>query len=351
MLAFIGTQASAIFAARLDASRNSLKMLGCVAEIPRPTFVLTDPHREILYAVSEIGNAGDAIGSVFSFAIEGSDGMLRLLSQQSSGGGGPTHLVLDATGQTLFAANFGGGEVSAFPVSREGILAPACSVQVNAGSGPHRRQKNAHAHGVTLDPSQRYLLVPDMGADQIFIHRYDAVSHSISPAEAAFATPPGSGPRLILFGADGKFAYLLTELSAELYIFKWYADTGRLDLIGTSPLDAPGLQPQPSAAALAISPDGGLLYASNRTTDTIETYAIAPQSGALIHRQSVAAGGGKPWCVEISPDGRFLAVTNQASDSVQLFAMDAASGALSPVGEAMGVPMPTSIAFVPSHAH
>lgn len=346
MLAFIGTQASAIHAARLEPSCGGLEPIGIVAELPRPTFVLADPYRPVLYAVSEIGNAGDCIGNVYSFAIDRETGVLRLLSEQPSGGGGPTHLTLDANANTLFAANFGGGEVSAFPIGADGTLAPAGAVHINAGSGPHRRQKNAHAHGVTLDPTQRFLLVPDMGADRIFIHRYDAASRTLFPAEIpALATPPGSGPRLALFGPDGNFAYVLTELSAELFVFRWLADEGRLQLLHTAPLDPPGSRENPSAAALALLADGGMLYASNRATHTIEAYTIDPKSGGLTHRQSIAAGGEKPWCAELTPDGQFLAVANQASNSIRVFAVDPARGTLSPLSDAPGIPTPTCIAF------
>lgn len=351
MFAFIGTQGNSIFSARLNVSSGGFENIVAAAEVPRPTFVMIDPCRDVLYAVSEVGNAGDAFGSILSFSIDRENASLKQLSQQTSGGGGPTHLTLDKTGKTLFAANFGGGEVSAFPVYSNGVLGPVRSVQINRGSGPHRRQRNAHAHGVTVDPSQRYLLVPDMGADRIFIHRYNAESGTIDAAERVFIATPGSGPRLILFGADGSFAYMLTELSAEIYVLKWHEDEGKLELLQTFPLEAKSFEEPRSASALTISVDGHLLYVSNRATNTIEVYTISPGSGGLTHRQSISAGGKNPWFVEITPDEKLLAVTNQASDSVQFLARDVASGTLSLFGDAINVSTPTSISFFSKRAY
>jgi 6-phosphogluconolactonase len=118
-----------------------------------------------------------------------------------------------------------------------------------------------------------------------------------------------------------------------------------LEAAGSIPLDVSGSQENPSAAALAISAETGMLYASDRGRDTLEVYAITPASGVLSHRQSIPAGGGKPWSAAISLDGKYLAVTNQASDAVQLFSIDAARGTLSRAGGPIVVPTPTSITF------
>jgi 6-phosphogluconolactonase len=142
-----------------------------MAEVERPTWVLMDPARPVLYAVSEVGNAGDRIAEVLSFSVRKDNASLVPLSRTSSCGGGATHLALHPAGSRLFVANFGGGQVATLSVAVDGTLGAALSVQTTYGSGPHRRQSGPHAHGVTLDPSGRFLLVPDMGADRVFVYR------------------------------------------------------------------------------------------------------------------------------------------------------------------------------------
>ncbi|MDV5824939.1 lactonase family protein [Sphingobium naphthae] len=350
LLLFIGSQGQGedqgIHAARFFPASGKLDVLGLSAVVARPTWVLADPRRPVLYAVSEVGNAGDRIGNVLSFSIGGENGSLSLLASVPSGGGGPTHLALDREGTTLCVANFGGGEVALVPVSDHGDLAPVCALRIGSGSGPHRRQKCAHAHGVTLDPTGRYLLAPDMGADRIFIYPYDAAGRTLGDDPNLHASvPAGSGPRLILFGKGGRFAYLLSELSAEFFVFAWNAEGGRLELLSSIALDGPDTGSEPSAAGFAISPDGAFLYATNRTVPAIHVFAIDPECGLLMPQQIVPTLGEKPWALEFSPGGDWLLCANQASDEVRVFAVERATGLLSDSGNAIAVPAPTSVAF------
>ncbi len=351
MLVFIGTQTAeagqGIWAAHLDEANGRLTDLGVAATVERPTMVLADPIRSILYAVSEVGNAGDRPAEVLSFSVTDSGARMDLISRAPSGGGGATHLAVDPAGRHLFVANFGGGQAAVIPVSPEGGLGQPVSVQTGSGSGPHRRQTGPHAHGVTLDPSRRFLLVPDMGADRIFVYRYDAETGALQPGEPVYAQlPAGSGPRLVLFGRDGRFAYMLSELSAEIFVFRWIDQAGRLEEVGRVSLDGDERPDNASAAAFALSEDGRFLYASNRRTAMLHAYAIDAADGLISEVQQVPAGGDRPWAAELSPGGRWMVVANQASNKVCAFAVDPVSGHLSAVDGEIGVPTPTGIAFV-----
>jgi 6-phosphogluconolactonase len=348
---FIGTQDSGpgqgIFTAELDPKTGALHSLRPAAEVARPTWLLADPGRAMLYAVSEVGNAGDRDGEVLSFAIARADGQLRPAGSTGSGGGGATHLDYDHASGALFVANFGGGSVAAIPVAADGTLAPTASLQITSGSGPHRRQQGPHPHGVTLDPERRHLLVPDMGADRIFVYRFVHTTRTLAAHDVPFvALPPGSGPRLILFGRDGRFAYLLSELSAEIFTFRWDAAAGRLGQIGVTRLDEPGVDESTrSAAAIVRSGDGRFLYTSNRRSGEIVVHAIDRHSGILSFVQRISAGGAKPWGAEIAPGGRWLVVANQGSDAIIAFRIDRRTGRLSRVEGGLSVPTPTCIAF------
>ena len=352
MLVYIGTQVAqdgqGIFAAHVDDATGSITSLGAVAEVERPTWVLADAQRPVLYAVSEVGNAGDRVSEVFSFSLSDSAApSLVPLSRACSGGCGATHLALHPSGRRLFVANFGGGQVVTLPVADDGVLGELLSLQTTSGSGPHRRQAGPHAHGVTLDPSGRFLLAPDMGSDRIFVYRYWDETGALSPAEPAYAqVPSGAGPRFLLFGLDGRHAYLLTELTAEIFIFRWDGQRGRLEEVGSCALDGDETPDNRSAAAFVMSQDGRFLYASNRRTAAMQVYAIDPRTGGLSAVQTIAAGGDRPWGAELSPEGRWMVVANQGANNVRVFAVDSETGRLLAVAGGIEVPMPTSLAMV-----
>ena len=350
MLVFIGTQQDGdghgIVAARLDPDSGAISTVGTAATVKRPTWVQADAQRSVLFSVSEVGNAGDSMAEVLSFAVDVPAGSLRLISRASSGGGGATHLALDLRGDHLFVANFGGGEAAVLPVAENGKLHQPVAIRKGYGSGPHRRQTGPHAHGVTLDPSGQWLLVPDMGADRVFIYRFDPSTGALTEGEPAFAQlPPGSGPRLVLFSRDGQFAYLLTELSAEIFVYRWNPDEGRVDEIGCVGLDGDDIVENRSAAAFAMSEDGRFLYASNRRTASLHVFGINPQSGRLTEIQQIASGGERPWSAELAPGGHWLVVANQASNNVRVFEVDIDTGILSATDEGIEVLAPTGIAF------
>lgn len=342
---FIGTQGDGIFAARLDERTGELASLGLAAKVERPTWLLHDSAQSVLYAVSEVGNAGDREGAVLSFAVDRAGESLRPIGRTGSGGGGATHLGLDQRGETIFVANFGGGTVAAIATAPNGALGPVVSIRAHDGSGPHRRQPGPRPHGVTLAPSRRFLLAPDMGADRLFIHRYDPARRTLAAHDPAFISlPPGSGPRLVLFGPDGDFAYLLTELSTELFTFRWDAAGGRLEEIDRRALDPVEADYARSAAAITISRDGRFLYLSNRATNAIHVFAIDRRTGLPNEIQVIDAGGAKPWDLALAPTGRWLLASNQGSDMVAVFRVGRA-GRLSRTPHSLAVPTPTCATF------
>lgn len=350
VLAYVGTQGSGpgqgVVGVRLDPQTGALTSLGVVAEIERPTWVLADPAHHRLFAVSETGNDGVTHGTVSGFAYDPTTGVLSPKGKADSGGGGPTHLAVSADGRALFVANYGTGQVSAIPVAVDGTLAarPA-SVDTHQGSGPHKRQKGPHAHGVTLDPTGRWVLSPDLGADKVFVYRFDAAKGTLAPAPEPFAVlPPASGPRHITFAPDGRHAFLITEMGGSIVSFGWDAGRGRLTPLATTQLDAADFAGTRSGSEIAVSRDGRFLYAGNRAANRIQVYAVR-QNGGLTPVDAVDCGGQVPWGFSLSRDGKWLVVANQGSGHLAVFAVDRANGKLTATGDGLDLARPTSISF------
>ncbi|MFC6436671.1 lactonase family protein [Novosphingobium resinovorum] len=341
-LAFIGTQEAGqgqgIVAVRLDRRTGALTSLGTAATVERPTWVLADPAHRRLFAVSEVGNDGASQGAVLAFGYDPASGALTAEGRAASGGGGPTHLALGAAGRQVFVANYGSGQVAAIPVAADGSLSPGW-VAAHEGSGPHRRQKGPHAHGVTVDPSGRWVLSPDLGTDRVYIH-------AVAGGAATSATlPPGSGPRHIVFAPDGRHAFLMTEMAGTIFSFAWDAVHGRLTELSHLALDGPDFAGAPSGSELAVSRDGRFLYAGNRAGNRIQVYAIGA-GGVLTMVQGVDCGGQVPWGFALDGSGKWLVVANQGSGNLAVFAVDPKSGRLDLRPAHLDIAKPTSVAFV-----
>jgi 6-phosphogluconolactonase len=345
-LVYFGSQANeagqGVFAARLDVNTGKLTSVGLAAELTRPTWIVAHPSRPALYAVSETGNDGKTQGKVHALKVDPKTGLLSLVSTVDSGGGGPTHMALDAHG--LLVAHYGTGHVAALPVRADGGVEPPASVQLDQGSGPSPRQKGPHAHSVALDPSGRFVLAADLGADRVFVYPYDRKARQLGAAAAtSVSVPPGTGPRHMAFHPNGRLVFLISELIPEVRAYRWDAQHGRLDLAHT--VRAAG-DPPASGAEIAISCDGRFLYTSIRGEHVIVVFAVDAATGAPSEIQRIPSGGQTPWSFGIDPSGRWLLVANQGSSTVTVLARDAATGRLTATDQTIPVFKPTSVAFL-----
>jgi 6-phosphogluconolactonase len=348
-LFFIGTQGNQIQAARLDTRTGTMTLVGPVGDLERPTWLVRHPQLPILYSVSEVGGDGKSDGKIVAFHINRGTGTLTRTSEAGAGGGGTTNLWFDAKSRTALAANFGGATVSSIAVRPDGSLGALASVIKITGSGPHRRQQSPHPHGVTVDPSGRYALLADLGVDKLFVYPLDPRTHKLSEngpdGPHHFALPPGAGPRHFVFHPNGRFVYLLGELTAQIFALRWDAKAGRLSQIEALSLDTPGYAGNRSAAEVRVSRDGRFAYSSNRGESAIVVHAIDPRTGMLSEVQRIKSGGENPWTFTLHPDGRWMVVANQRSDKLNLFRVDPRTGLLAETGASLAVTKPVNITF------
>ena len=352
LLVYVGTyttgKSEGIYLYRLNLSSGELKHVATTKGVVNPSFLALAPSRRYLYAVNEVGDfAGKKSGAVSAFAADQRTGELRLLNQQPSLGADPCYVDVDAGGRFVLIANYTGGNVTVFPVERDGSLGPATDMKQDQGSSINReRQESPHAHCIVLDPTNRFAYQCDLGTDKIMIYRFDARNGKLLPNEQPWVqVKPGAGPRHLAFGPSGKYVLVLNELHSTVTTFA--RDPGKgslkeLQTLSTLPKDFTGTN---TSADIHVSPDGRFLYCSNRGHDSIAIFTIDPRHGALTSVGHEFTRGMTPRNFAIDPTGRFLLVANQKSDNVVVFRIDERRGRLSPTGHIAGVPAPVCLKF------
>jgi 6-phosphogluconolactonase len=346
---YTGADSKGIYAYRFDTATGGLRPLGLKAEIEDPSFVVTDPGHRFLYTVSELGNDGKTNGVLSSYAIDAKTGDLKLLNRVSSGGGGSCHLAVDNRGKILFVTNYGSGNVAAFALNGDGSIGRMTGFDQRRGSSINRdRQEGTHTHEAVLSPDNRFLLVPDLGTDQIAIYKVDAAKGTFVPNDPPFVTVKvGAGPRHFVFGPGARFAYVICEMGSSVAVFAFDSSKGSLtpvQAISTLPADFTG---ENNSAEIQVGRSGRFLYASNRGNDSIAVFAIDAKTGMLTKIQVVSTQGKWPRNFAIDPTGRYLLAANQNSNQVVLFAVDQESGKLAPTGQIVAAPSPVCLLFVP----
>jgi 6-phosphogluconolactonase len=335
----------------LEVSQNiTLVPLGLAAESVNPSFLALDAKRRLLFAVNEVNQfEGRSSGAVSAFSIDPATGKLALINQRPSMGTGPCHVVLDGEGRHVLVANYDSGSVAVLPVAADGRLGePSSVVQHRGRSVNPERQQGPHAHGVTLDPANRFAFVCDLGLDRILAYRFDAQAGKLTPADPAFAAvKPGAGPRHMVFRPDGKFAYVINELSSSVTVFGYAAESGRLTELQTESTLPPYFDGRNSAAEIGMHPSGKWLYVSNRGNETVVLFDIDREKGTITYTEEQGTGGKTPRHFGIQPSAKHLAIGNQDSDTVLVCRLDDGNGRLKPSGVFADAPSPACVVFLP----
>jgi 6-phosphogluconolactonase len=339
------TESKGIYVYGYDAATGKLSALGVAAETGDPSFIAVNPDGKFLYAVNEAGKNS----LVSAFAREPETGKLAPLNQLPALGEDPCYISFDKTGKYVLVANYTSGNVAVFPILPDGRLGEHTALVKNSGTlGPNKeRQEAPHAHWIETSKDNRFALAADLGLDEVLVYKFNAAKGTLSPNDPAFTKlRAGSGPRHIAFRPDGKFLYVVSELSSTVTAFRYGKGPGSLheiQTVSTLPQDFSGRN---DTAEITVHPNGKFLYASNRGHDSIAIFAIHAKKGTLTSVARVLTGGKEPRHFTIDPSGNFLLVENQFSNNIVVFKLDPATGGLTPTGQVMEVPSPVDLTFV-----
>lgn len=332
-----------IYRTTLDSETGSLTKPELAAEVGAPGFLAAGPTGNRLYAVCRLP---DGESGVAAYEISEDTKSLRLLNTQPTGDGESCHVAVDPTGKGLFTAQYGTGSVCAFPLNEDGTIGVRTAHVRHSGSSVNRqRQEGPHPHYVTTDPTNQYLLVPDLGADQIVIYKTDLAAGHIAP-HGAGRSPAGAGPRHMKFHPNGQFAYVVNELDLSVTAYKYDASAGTLTEFQTITTLPPEMREgSDTCAEIRMHPSGKFLYASNRGHDSIAAFRIDPQSGKLAFVEHESIRGCHPRNFNIDPSGKWLIVAGRDSNTLSVFRIDAEAGGLVYANSIVNSPSPICIEF------
>jgi 6-phosphogluconolactonase len=235
---------------------------------------------------------------------------------------------VDPGRRRVLAASYLDGHVVSYDLP-QGELARTPTVLTFSGSGPNAdRQEGSHPHQVVM--SEDVYLIPDLGADRIWVHTAGDLTE---PPEDAIETPPGYGPRHLLVHPELAVLYVVCELEPRVLVYERGGDAGAggWKLAGDHPCEVPRRAGQAAPAAIKLHPGGHSLIVSNRFSDSLMRFSVDPASGRLSPAGNTPLAGKTPRDFGFSRDGRWLIALCQDSHEALSYAVDAATG--EPAGE------------------
>jgi 6-phosphogluconolactonase len=330
---------AAIAAYAMDAKTGALTAIGKAQAGETVMPMAVAPNKKFLYAVVRSEPM-----RVITYAIDGTGGAL---TQKATAPlpDSMAYVATDRSGRFLLTASYGGDKVAVSPVGSDGLVTAAAIQVLPTGR---------NAHSILADRTNRFVYAALLGANRVLQFAFDARTGKLAPLDPpAVSAEPGHGPRHLAFSADNKFLYVLNELSG--YVTQYVIDgtKGTLKLMDSVPSVPPELgmkwgQPQvPASAAptvpapapspdekppiwaadLRLTPNGKFLYTTERNTDKIALFVVAPDTGRLTYVTNFATER-QPRGINIDPSGHYLVASGVKSDRISVYQIDQASGKL-----------------------
>lgn len=334
---FTDGNSKGIYSCRFDQQTGESEILDSLT-MAHPTYLTFSPDRRLVYAATHEKNA-----LLNTVSVNHRNGDLQLLSSSPVMGSDPCYVATN--GKIVVTANYSGGSMSVFKLSRQGVKADLDVRFLGATGGPDlSRQDSPHMHCACFTPDGKYILATDFSADRIVsfcVKGQEVIANGI-----AAKISDDSGPRHITFSPNGRFAYVMSELSGKVTVFRYH--DGRLETLQEIVSDSVGAR---GGADIHISPDGKFLYSSNRLkAEGIAIFAIDSQTGMLT-RIGYQPTGAHPRQFNITPNGKFLLCCCRDSNKIQVFRRDKQTGMLTDTHRDIPVSRAVCVLFLSDRNH
>lgn len=327
---------------QLDKTKMTLVPVGAFPAGAKAMSSVVSPDKKMLYV-----SVRSKPYSVVAYRIQ-PDGKLEKAGQ-SPLPESMAYLSTDKQGRFLLSASYGGDLFSINRIDSNGQVEAKPVQVVHTGK---------RAHAIQVDPTNHYLYVTLLGADQLLQFHFDSATGKVTPNNPPFIniqSEAATGPRHFVIAPkldkQGKRnMYILTEMAGNITRLTLNKDgtaTAVEDVNSVSPEEdmqrgearpltgdddlPPSHKPRIWQADIHMTPDGRYLYSTERTSSTLSSFSVDPTDGHLTYLSSIKTEQ-QPRGFAIDNSGRFLIESGQKSTQLSLYTINGATGALTLVG-------------------
>ncbi len=312
----------------MDPETGSLESKGMVEVDGGPAPLAINPTGTTLYVGQRTGLR------LSSFSIDQCTGDLTL-----TGGidleGEPCYLSTDHTGRHVLSAYYQAGHCAVHPIDESGAVGGAATEWLETNSG---------AHCFQTDPTNRYAFLPHIATgsgglvllpagrqkavNAIYQFKFDAATGRLTPNEPLVVSPEAEdGPRHYRFHPNKDLVYVSNEQGGSVTVYALDSSKGTLTASQKVSTLPDGYQGHISCSQIQIHPSGRHLYVGNRGHNSIASFAIDEDTGALTPTGWTEVDP-VPRAFSLDPAGHFLYVTGLETGNMIGFRVDQITGAL-----------------------
>ena len=292
----------------------------CEVEVDNSCYVQASNNGKILYTIADEG--------VVSFRILENGSLSRINSANIKGMRG-CHLSTDTDNKYIFVSGYHDGKMTVLKLNKDGSVGRITDGVFHKGLGSvAERNYRPHVSCSRLTPDGRFLMVADLGIDQIKVYRFDKNEGRVMLVDT-IRCELESAPKRFIFSQDGRFFYVLYELKNVIDVFSYKEGerTPIVEKIQTVSTTGGETSRMTAACAMRFTPDEKHLFCSNAGDNTVSLYERDAETGLLTFKFCLPISGDYPKDIAVFPDGRHLASINHEG-SVSFFRVDYEKGLL-----------------------
>ncbi|MBQ7562529.1 MAG: lactonase family protein [Lachnospiraceae bacterium] len=306
-------------------------------KITNASYVTIAHNGEHLYSITDTG--------VVAYRIE-KDGELTKLDRASINGMRGCYLSTDYTDSFLFVAGYHDGKITVLKLKEDGSIEKiADEIYLKGGGSIAERNFRPHVSCVKMTRDNKFLCAVATGNDHVMVYSLNPATGKLKLADIV-RSEQDSGPKYIKFRRDGKFAYVIHEISDTIDVYSYSVDDrgnpvfNKVQKIQTvNDYHAGGS----AACAMDFSPDHKYLFCSNAGDNSIGAFAIDDETGELTKKFVLPISGDYPKDICCFPDLKHILSVNNESDSLTFFTMDLKKNTIVMNGPQINAPKGNSI--------
>lgn len=292
----------------------------CEVEVDNSSYVQASNNGKILYSIADEG--------VVSFRILENGSLSRINSANIKGMRG-CHLSTDTDNKYIFVSGYHDGKMTVLKLNKDGSVGRITDGVFHKGLGSvAERNYRPHVSCSRRTPDGRFLMVADLGIDQIKVYRFDKNEGRVMLVDT-IRCELESAPKRFIFSQDGRFFYVLYELKNVIDVFSYKEGerTPIVEKIQTVSTTGGETSRMTAACAMRFTPDEKHLFCSNAGDNTVSLYERDAETGLLTFKFCLPISGDYPKDIAVFPDGKHLASINHEG-SVSFFRVDYEKGLL-----------------------
>ncbi len=320
---FFATGKSGIYSANFSYEDGTLGEIEQKVQEIDSHFIVQHPSLPVIYSINQFKDSTSAIVS-YNIAEDGSLIQSGAIDKRPAGA---AHINISPDGNLVAVAYYGSSYVGVYSTEKSGAIEEIVFEAQHEGSGPDgSRQKSPHPHWVGFSEDGRFLYVPDLGTDEIWVYSVESATNKIVFAFKVDC-PPGSGPRHLAFHPTLPFAWLTNELIGKVTGYQVDKATGGFSEI-ESVVSAEEAKDElwANVSHLRVHPNGEFLYVINRGFDQVSVFRIDQENGTLSPVEREPIRGHISRSIALSDDGKWALVAGMRSNTMAIFKIDPNTG-------------------------